>query len=139
MSAASVTLRGRAAIDKIMVDTCVIHRFDPAVRVWNESTGQYDPGPGVEVYRGRCRVQVRSDINSNAVEAVVGDHEWTYRTATVQLPIEGTERVVADCVLTLLSSPHDPARVGIKLNLQADTKGKTHATHRRFRSREVLA
>jgi hypothetical protein len=28
---------------------------------------------------------------------------------------------------------------GRHINLQADTKGKTHATHRRFRSREPIA
>lgn len=139
MSASTVTIRGRRAIEKLMVDTCEIRRFSASDRVFNESTGQYAEGSGVLVYSGKCRVQVRSDINANAVEAVVGEHEWTYRTNTVQLPIAGTSAVVTDCVLTITSCPLDPVRVGIRMNLQAESKGKTHATHRRFRGREVLS
>jgi hypothetical protein len=139
VSAEAAVLAGRQSVERLMIDRCIIRRFAAGDRVWNEDTLQYDLGAGEIVYTGRCRVQVRADINSNAVEAVIADHEWTYRTATVQLPIEGTEGVVSDCVLELTESPLDPARVGLVLNLQADSKSKTHATHRRFRAREVLS
>lgn len=140
MSAESTTLAGRVAIEAMMIDRCVIRRFDPADRVWDEPTVRYYPGEGQIIYTGKCRVQVRSDINANAVEAVIAEHEWTYRTATVQLPItEGTADISPDCVLEITASPLDPERVGIILNLQADTKGKTHATHRRFRARELMS
>lgn len=139
MSAETTVMAGRLAIEALMIDRCVIRKFDPDDRVWDEPTLQYYPGAGVIVYSGKCRVQVRSDINANAVEAVIAEHEWTYRTATVQLPIEGTSDITADCVLELTASPLDPDRVGIVLNLQADSKGKTHATHRRFRARELLS
>lgn len=139
MSAETTTLAGRAAIEAMMIDQCEIRRFNPADRVWDEETLTYDLGEGTLVYSGKCRVQVRSDINANAVEAVIGEHEWTYRTAIVQLPIDGTGEVAPDCVLTLTVSPLDTKRVGIRLNLQADTKVKTHATHKRFRAREVLS
>lgn len=128
----------RALAEEHMIDTCRIKRYDVNDRQWNESTLQYSGDAGVVVYEGKFRMQVRSDINSNAVEAVVGEHEWTYRTATAQLPIEGTDEVVSDCVLEWLTCPLDPANVGRFYNLQADTKAKTQATHRRFRAKELL-
>lgn len=137
MSAASTVLAGRQAIEDLMVDTCRVTRYDSNDRTWNETTGQYSGDTGTVVYEGKFRIQVRSDINANAVEAVVGEHEWTYRTATVQLPIEGTGGIVADCVLEILTCPLDPDMEGRLYNLQADTKGKTHATHRRFRAKEL--
>lgn len=102
----------------------------------------------VTVYEGRCRVQVRADINSNAVEAVVGEHEWTYRTSTAQFPMAADSAkgdvgdpaaIRSDYVLEILTSPLDESRVGAVLNLQADSKNKTLASHRRFRAREVLS
>lgn len=144
VTAADIAWARRVA-EAHMVDTCRIKVFRIEDRVWNEGSLSYSPGPGTVVYEGKCRVQVRSDINSNAVEAVVGEHEWTYRTNTVQLPISGSGYVTgdpndvqADCVLELLTSPHDPSRVGRVMNLQADTKTKTHATHRRFLGKELL-
>lgn len=144
MSANTLTLRGRVAAERLMVDTCRITRApqpeDPGYTapVFDEDTGQYSGPPRVVVYQGKCRVQVRSDINSNAVEGVVGEHEWTYRTLTVELPIAGTEEVKPNCTLEVLTSPLDPSRVGIVINLMADTKNKTHSTHRRYRGRELV-
>lgn len=108
---------------------------------------QYPTQGRVIVYEGRCRVQVRSDINANAVEAVVADHEWTYRTSTAQFPmfadpakgdIGDPSIIQPDCILEILMSPLDPSRVGRTMNLQADSKNKTQASHRRFRARELL-
>lgn len=119
-----------------MIDTCRV--FLPGTRgAFNEDTGQYDEGLPTVLYEGPCRVQVRSDINSNAVEAGIGEHEFTYRTATLQLPIAATG-IPADAVAHILTCPLDPDQVGREFNIQAETKGKTHATHRRFRIREVV-
>lgn len=114
--------------------------------VMDPDTLQYAESPRVVVYEGRCRVQVRSDINSNAVESVAGDHESTYRTSTAQFPMEpGPDDtghpglILSDYQLEILTSPLDPIRVGAVLNLQADTKSKTMGSHRRFRAREVLS
>lgn len=114
--------------------------------VMDPETLQYPDVSRVVVFEGRCRVQVRSDINSNAVEVVAGDHEGTYRTSTAQFPMEPIAGEIghpgairSDYTLEILESPLDPIRVGAVLNLQADTKGKTQASHRRFRAREVLS
>lgn len=144
-------LEDRAMAEAEMIDTGRVTREaepgDPgyAAGVMDPDTLQYSSGPRVVVYEGRCRVQVRSDINSNAVEAVSGDHESTYRTSTAQFPMEPAAgeighpgHILSDYELEILTSPLDPIRVGSVLNLQADTKSKTQASHRRFRAREVL-
>lgn len=140
MSAESVTLAGRAAIESLMIDTCRVTKAGVGKGPFNATTGQYAPPARITVYEGKCRIQVRSDINSNAVEAVVGDYESVYRTATLQLPVTATSGAIEpDCVATLLTCPLDPSLVGTEYGVLAETKGKTHASHRRFRIREVLA
>lgn len=138
LSAADVAF-GRALAEAHFVDTCRITKSGIGKGPFNETTGQYDPPPRVLVYEGRCRIQVRSDINSNAVEAVVGEHEWTYRTGTMQLPMAGTGDIKPDYVAEILTCPFDESMVGRQYNMQAESKGKTHATHRRYRIREVLS
>lgn len=152
----------RAIVEAQFVDTCRITVAGTGEPEFNEETGQYDLPPRVIVYgpgavdadgnpvtsdtvdgrstlAGRCRIQVRSDINSNAVEAVVGEHEWTYRTATLQLPIDGTAQVPSEAVVEYLSCPSDPVMVGRVFNVSAETKGKSQATHRRYRIRELMS
>jgi hypothetical protein len=141
----------RAMAESEMIDRCRITRAADTRGAFNEATGQYDTPAPVVVYEGRCRVQVRADINSNAVEAAVGDHEWTYRTATLELPVaagnDATGRpdvgdpsqVVPDCVTELLESPLDPSRVGRRLVVTAETKNKTLASCRKFATRELLS
>lgn len=153
LSAADVAF-GRALAEAHFEDTCEITKPGVGKGPFNEETGQYDPPPRIVIYgpgavdengnpvtdddilAGRCRIQVRSDIN--AVEAVVGEHEWTYRTGTLQLPINGTAHIKPDYIARHLTCPYDSSLVGRLYNMQAETKGKTHATHRRYRIREVL-
>lgn len=146
ISAAEVA-EDRAMANAEMIDTCRITRaIAPSPDDFNESTLQYDPPPPEVIYEGPCRVQVRADINSNAVEAVVAEHEWTYRTGTLQLPITApadavgsTANVRPDDTAEILTCPLDVEMAGRQLNLQADTKGKTMASCRRFRTRELLS
>lgn len=130
----------RAIAEAQMIDTCRITKPGPGgPGAFNETTMKYDTPARVTVYEGKCRIQVRSDINSNAVEAVVAEHEWTYRTATLQLPIEGTGDILGDYVAEILTCPYDPEMVGRVFNLQVESKGKTLATHRRYRIRELMS
>lgn len=122
-----------------MIDTCrITHPAKTPRGPLNEDTGQYPEVERVVAYEGKCRIQVRSDINSNAVEAVVGDHEWAYRTGTVQLPIDGTGHILPNAVCEHLTAPLDPSLEGGLYTLKADVKGKTHSTHRRFGMTELL-
>lgn len=129
----------RAIAEAQMIDTCRITKPGVGKGPFDEATMKYAPPARIPVYEGKCRIQVRSDINSNAVEAVVAEHEWTYRTATLQLPIEGTGEILGDYVAEILTCPYDPEMVGRVFNLQVESKGKTLATHRRYRIRELMS
>lgn len=151
MSAITTVLQGRRKMLALMIDRVQVIRPDPdaGAPAMDPATGQYVAGATVVIYEGPGRIQVRADINSNAVEAVVGEREATYRTATLQLPVnrEGLPKgsvgdpsvIEPDDEAIIVRCPLDPAMQGRHLNLQADTKGKTHATHRRFRTRELVA
>lgn len=113
--------------------------------VRDEETGQITYPGSVVVYEGRCRVQIKADINSNLVETTAGDREETYLTSTLQTPItrvdqDGTGNpgdIRPDNVATLIRCLNDPAIEGSEFNIQGGLSHKSHATHRRFRLREV--
>lgn len=136
---------GRAEMESLMLATCRITR--PAklgdaeyvdASTLDEETGQYPEQGRVTTYEGKCRIQVKADINSNVVETTAGEREWTYLTMTLQLPIEGSEEVRPDNICEMLTSPEDESLVGRLLNVQG-MYHKSQATHRRFRVREVIA
>ena len=129
----------RALAEAQMIDTCRITKPGVGKGVFDDTTMQYAAPARISVYEGPCRIQVRSDINSNAVEAVVAEHEWTYRTATLQLPITGTGGIQSDHVAEILTCPYDPEMIGRVFNMQVESKGKTLASHRRYRIRELMS
>ena len=65
----STVLEGRAEMESLMLDRVRITKVDPdaAAPVLDEDTGQYPDVARVTVYEGKCRVQVKADINSNVV------------------------------------------------------------------------
>jgi hypothetical protein len=152
----------RAIAEAQMIDVCTISMPGVGKGPFNETTMKYDTparvivyGPGAvdketlepllpdstlnkAILAGKYRIQVRSDINSNAVEAVVAEHEWTYRTATMQLPILGSGHLESNYVANIVTCTYDDSLTGRQFNLQAETKGKSQATHRRFRIRELM-
>lgn len=136
---------GRAEMEAMMAATCRITKAGPGEPVFNEETLQYTDPPRVTVYEGPCRIQIKADINSNVVETTAGDHEWTYLTDTLQVPIVAdpevstgtTAAVRPDNVAEILTNPDDTSLVGRVFNIQG-MYHKTHATHRRFRVREVV-
>lgn len=143
----------RAEFNTLLTDTCRIIRFlpvsdDPEDREWNETTMKYEADrPTAVVYEGPCRMQVKVDINSNVVEATAGDHEFTYLTSQLQVPVEATEddRIVAgnpaditvDDLCEMLSAQYDSSLPGRQFNIAGPYR-KSQATYRRFRVREVV-
>lgn len=130
--------RGKAAAEAIMSDTCTITKPGVGDPVFDEETGQYAYPARVVVYTGICRLQVKADINSNVVETTAGEREWTYLTAQLQLPVEGSEDVRVDHVCTITAAPYDSTLVGREFNIQG-TYHKSQPNYRRFRLREVVA
>lgn len=166
MNTAHTTYAARRAARRTFIDICIIERptlitdeaeAEDSEPVLDLETGQYvDPDSGdpidvdklprTLVYRGPFRLQVRSDINSNAVEAVIGEHEDVYRTGSIELPVRtptsaqgSTSAVLPGDMLTILRCKTDAAMQGRVLNMMGDVKGKTNASKRRFRTREVIA
>ncbi len=144
---ASTLAEGRAEMDGMFTDTVEITAPGPSGRgVFNEETGAYDLADDrVLIYRGRGRLQVKADINSNVVETTAGDREWTYLTAQLQLPAEthpddlgSVDDVDVDHVCDWLTSEFSPALVGTRFNIQGPYH-KTHAVYLRFRLRELVA
>lgn len=138
MTSRSVLHRGRRRVETLFLDSCRITKPGTGPTGFDEATGQNTPPPRVTVYEGPCRIQVKSDINSNVVETTSGEHEFTYLTATLQLPIAGTELVRPDNISEILACVDDPTMVGRLWNVQG-VYHKSQATHRRFRIREVIA
>lgn len=123
----------------MMTDTCRITIPGPYTSTFNETTGQYENvASRVTVYEGVCRFQVKADINSNVVETTAGEREWTYLTAQLQVPVEGTGHIPIDAVAECLTAEYDDSLPGRVFNIQG-TYHKSQPVIRRFRVREVVA
>lgn len=143
LSAAEIA-EDRLTAEANMPDWCRITRPGDGEPVRDEETGQITRPDRVVVYEGRCRFQVKADINSNVVETTAGDREWTYFTSTLQVPIARVDltgsgdpgAVRPDDVATAVTVPGDPSMDGREFNIQGMVF-KSQATHRRLRIREV--
>ena len=135
--------QGRAEIESLMQDTVRITRpateDDPewVPQELDTATGQYPEQGRVVVYEGKCRFQVKADINSNVVETTAGEREWTYLTAQLQVPIAGTLEIRTDHVAQVLTCPNDPDLVDRLFNIMGSYH-KSQAAYRRFRVRELV-
>jgi hypothetical protein len=125
MSAASVTLRGRARAEEQMLDTCSI------ARVTGLST---DPDTGVvtptatTVYTGKCKVQ-QGGVPIGA-PTNVGEASVMFTHLQLHVPISATD-VRADDVATITAAALDPDLVGRRYTISAPA-AKTFLTARRF-------
>lgn len=133
MSAVSALRRGRAAAERLMVDTCAIqHRTG---EVTDPETGVVTP-TYTTVYTGKCRVQRRSDAGS-ASQADVGEAALLIGHLEVHVPMAVTA-VVADDVVTITASVLDPALVGAVYKVRAVPE-KSFQTARRLAVIEVTS
>lgn len=142
----------RLTAEANMPDTCRVTRAAAVgdaeyvdTSVLDENTGQYPTQGRHVVYEGRCRFQIKADINSNVVETTAGEREWTYLTSTLQTPIAASATEVGDPgairpdnVAESLTCPNDPSMVGRVFNIQGAISHKSQASHRRFRLREPV-
>lgn len=125
----------RAMAESMMVDACTITRAGEGKGDFNEGTGQYDPPDRIEIYTGKCRLQVTSIIAGSS-KSDAGERQTIVQAAEIQLPIAGTEVVSVHDVAEITASAHDSAHVGRKLTVVA-LHAKTHASSRRLRVQEV--
>jgi hypothetical protein len=109
MTAQATAARGRAAAERIMLDTCTIRaEVAGASRTFNSSTGDYDPAQGDVIYSGKCRVK---DATFRALEVEAGDAPQIVTQLVVSIPIAVTG-ILERQTLTVDTSIDDPALAG---------------------------
>ena len=123
--------RLRAEAESMMVDTCRVTHT--ATGTW--VGGVFTPGATSTIYQGRCRLR-RPAAAPQVTEA--GETTWAVDTLVLSLPMAagpddtGDPAAVADGHdVEMLTSPNDPAKVGLALNV---TSGhwQTDSTARRL-------
>lgn len=129
MSAASITLAGRAAAERNMVDSVTINRV-------TGSTPNLQTGAGAQttstIYSGKCRVQQRGRLSRPTTVA----ESYVFQTAyELQLPMSATGILIND-IVTVTSSVLDPDLAGRDFWVREEA-AKTHATSRRLGIEEV--
>ena len=125
----------RARAEALMVDACSVTRAGADAAAFNPATGGYTQPDPVDVYAGKCRVQVTDALNEQTPE--YGGREVTLQQAIVSVPIDATGIQVGD-VVTITAANYDPELVGVTYRVLAIHR-KTHATARRLRCEEVTA
>ena len=126
MSVASLLAQGRAAAERLMVDTCTIRRRTGETT--SPVTGAVTPTYST-IYTGRCRVQ-QSAIGASATAAEVGEARRLMLSLEVQVPMTVTGVRAEDEVL-VTASAHDEDLVDRVLIVKA-LAHKTHSTSRRI-------
>lgn len=123
---------GRAAAERLMVDTVTITRTTSLGAI-NDTTGAYTPTSST-VYSGKARVKL-----NNVADLVVdaGGRGASVREYIVSVPLSSTVFAVDDTV-TITASALDPAQVGLVLHVLGITHG-SQITARRLRCQEVTS
>lgn len=133
MTLTAALARGRAAAERMMVDTVTIDRAD-GTTARDPDTGAETPNYGAALYSGKARIQQRA--------AVSQEDEGAGRTVTtlrleLQLPTSVTGLQVDDRV-TVNTAAHDADLVGRVFRVSA-LHHKTHATARRVAIEEATS
>lgn len=137
MSATSAILRGQAAAERLMVDTCTVTRLTGQAnvpdtgQVVNTYTTIYPTPGGV----GRCKVQ-RPVRPPNARPENVGEANVFMARLELHLPVSAVG-IRSDDVVTITAS-QDPDLVGAVFHLR-ELAHKTFQTARRFGIEEVTS
>lgn len=116
MTAPTALRSGRAAAERLMVDTCTVAR--PGA-VTDPVTGEAE---AVEVYAGRCKIQTYEGYEQNPT---AGGAVLTVQRYRVDMPV--SFRPEAGDVVTIVASQTDPHLVGKTYRVTAPFS-KTYAT-----------
>lgn len=131
MSATSVVLRGRAAIERLMVDACTIRR--PTGSSTDDTTGVVTPTYST-VYSGKCRIQQTVPVSKP--DDVGEAHVWLQRLE-LQVPMSVTG-ILSDDLVTVTASVLDGDLVGRVFHVR-ELGHKTHMTSRRVQLEETTS
>jgi hypothetical protein len=134
MTRESTLARGRAFLPPALVDTCTVERV--ASEVNNASTGETVKTYTV-IYSGPCRVKMGAAQATRRVRTV-GEAALRIASAELQLPVVGSEGILADDRVTVTACVHDTELVGLVFFIVGEHHG-TWNTTRRLAMSEVLA
>lgn len=127
--------RGRAAAERLMVDTCRIVRLGERGPM-NPGTLKYDQ-PSATVYEGKCQVQVRT-ASFTAAESTAGERAIRVQTPEVKLPVTGSEGVAPGDIVEIIEAPNDTSLEGREFTVTGRHE-KSFATARRLKVREGVS
>lgn len=130
MTAAALTMAGRAAAEALMTDTCTITRAGTPTT--DPDTGEVTDNP-TTVYTGRCKVQ-QANVQSRPQSP--GEAAVLMVRREVHLPVATSGGIRAGDLVEITACPLDPDMVGRRLRVR-DEHGKTFATARRLGVEEV--
>lgn len=135
MSASSITLRGRAAAERDMLDACTVKRLtgsvaDPELATIAPTYSTIYPTSGV----GKCKVQQAAPATG---PTVVGEAEVFLGQLQLHLPVtDATAAVAPGDLVTITTCVLDASLVGKTFKLRGPAH-KSFATARRFPMVEV--
>jgi hypothetical protein len=135
MSRESVLARGRAFFAPGTVDSCIIDRV--TAESTNTTTGVVTKTYGLTVYTGPCRMKMGAALATRRIRTV-GEAALRIASAELQLPVVGSEGVLADDRVRITASPHDSDLVGQVFFVVGEHHG-TWITSRRLAISEVLS
>jgi hypothetical protein len=131
MSAASITLRGRAAAEALMTDACTVQHLTGSTT--DQDTGVVTPDNDT-VYTGRCKIQQATPA---AAPTDVGQAAVFVGQLQLHLPVTTeTAGVAPDDLVTVTACVLDASLVGKTFRLRGPAH-KSYATARRFPLVEV--
>jgi hypothetical protein len=129
----SVTIAGRGFLARsgALVDTCKIEH--PTGMTSDLNTGVGTPTFAL-VYTGQCRIQ--SAAANWAGPAEVAEAALRLASFELQVPVEGTDNLEIDDLVTVLTCVNDPDLVGRSFHITGVSR-KSHATTRKMPLSEV--
>jgi len=131
MTAPAALLRGRAAAESLMVDTCTITR--PGVPVTDPDTGVVT-NTSAPVYTGKCKVQSKDSATSSPD---AGGHSFVVVSRQVHIPANGADVRDGD-VVTITASLLNSFTVGNVYRVEGFTPD-SFDTAARLPVKEVVA
>lgn len=131
MGRENVLLAGRAFLTPALVDACLIER---------ETDGATDPETGVvakaylTVYEGPCEVQQGAGVDS---PSEVGQASLRIGSFTLKLPVEGTEGLQPEDLVSVTACQHDTELVATRRWFLTGTQHASHKVSRKLGMSEV--
>jgi hypothetical protein len=131
----TVTAAGRSflAVSGALVDTCRIEHLSGTST--NGTTGVVTKTYTI-VYSGQCRIQAATANWAGPTE--VGEAALRLAAAELQLPVHGSENILIDDRVTILTCANDTELVG-RIYSVTGPSHKSQATTRKIPLQEVLS